>query len=158
MHFARRLDRFGDEIFASLNNKKLEIEKRGRKVYNMSVGTPDFVPPAHIVRALAESAEDPDSWKYSLRDLPELLDAVCGYYKRRFNVMIQPDQIMSCYGTQEGVGHLALALCDPGDTVLLPDPCYPVFQAGAFLAEAEPWYYPLTKENDFLPDLAAIPE
>ena len=158
MHFAHRLDRFGDEIFASLNNKKIELEKQGRKIYNLSIGTPDFVPPQHIMDALVESAKNPDSWKYALRDLPELLDAVCGYYERRFHVSVAPDQIMSCYGTQEGVGHLALALCNPGDTVLLPDPCYPVFQAGAFLSEAEPWYYPLTKEHGFLPDLAGIPE
>ena len=158
MHYSDRLARFGDEIFASLNAKKLDLEKQGRKIYNLSIGTPDFVPPQHIVDALIESARDPDSWKYSLRDLPELLDAVCRYYQRRFDVEIEPDQIMSCYGTQEGVGHLALALCNPGDIVLLPDPCYPVFQAGAFLAEAEPWYYPLTKEHDFLPYLEGIPE
>ncbi len=158
MEFAKRLNRFGDEIFASLNEKKLEMEKQGREIFNLSIGTPDFVPPKHIVDALVESAKDPDSWKYALRDIPELLDAVCRYYRRRFDVEIAPEQIMSCYGTQEGVGHLALALCDPGDTVLLPDPCYPVFQAGTFLAEAEPWYYPLTKEHGFLPCLSEIPE
>ena len=65
---------------------------------------------------------------------------------------------MSCYGTQEGCGHLALALLNKGDTILLPDPCYPVFQAGAFLAEADPYYYPLTKDNGFLPDVNSIPE
>ena len=158
MRFAKRLDRFGDEIFASLNEKKLELEKSGRSVYNLSIGTPDFAVPDHIRDALIESAKDPASWKYSLRDLPELLDAVCAYYQKRFDVTIRPDQIMSCYGTQEGTGHLALALADPGDVVLLPDPCYPVFQAGVFLAQAEPWYYPLTKEHDFLPHLADIPE
>ena len=158
MKFAKRLNRFGDEIFASLNEKKLEMEKQGREIFNLSIGTPDFVPPKHIVDALVESAKDPDSWKYALRDIPELLDAVCRYYRRRFDVEIAPEQIMSCYGTQEGVGHLALALCDPGDTVLLPDPCYPVFQAGTFLAEAEPWYYPLTREHGFLPCLSEIPE
>ena len=87
-----------------------------------------------------------------------MLDAVCAYYDRRFGVKILPEQIMSCYGTQEGVGHLAMALCNPGDIVLLPDPCYPVFQAGSLLAEAEPYYYPLNKENGFLPRVAEIPE
>ncbi len=158
MNFSRKLNRFGAEIFASLNEKKLELEQQGRTIYNMSVGTPDFETPDYIRNALTEAAADPENWKYSLRDLPELLDAVCAYYEKRFHVHIRPDQIMSCYGTQEGVGHLAMALCDPGDTVLLPDPCYPVFQAGTFLAEAEPYYYPLTKEHDFLPDLDSIPE
>ena len=158
MEFASRMQRFGDEIFAALNVKKLELEKEGRKIYNLSIGTPDFEPPEHIRNALIESAKDPEAWKYSLRDIPELLDAVCTYYQSRFDVTISPNEIMSCYGTQEGVGHLALAILNPGDTVLLPDPCYPVFQAGAFLAEADPWYYPLTKEHDFLPYLADIPE
>ena len=158
MKFADRLDRFGEEIFASLNNKKLELEAQGRKIYNLSVGTPDFRTPEHIRKALTEAAADPENWKYALRDLPELLEAVCAYYKKRYGVTIGPEQVMSCYGTQEGVGHLALALCNKGDVVLLPDPCYPVFQAGSFLAEAEPWYYPLSKEHDFLPYLEGIPE
>lgn len=158
MKFADRLDRFGEEIFASLNNKKLELEAQGRKIYNLSVGTPDFRTPEHIRKALTEAAADPENWKYALRDLPELLEAVCAYYKKRYGVTIGPEQVMSCYGTQEGVGHLALALCNKGDVVLLPDPCYPVFQAGSFLAEAEPWYYPLSKEHDFLPYLEDIPE
>ncbi len=158
MQFADRISRFGAEIFAALNEKKLELERQGKKIFNMSVGTPDFRPPAHIVEALRDAAADPDSWKYSLRDLPEMLDAVCSYYKKRFGVDILPEQIMSCYGTQEGVGHLALTLCNPGDVVLLPDPCYPVFQAGAFMADADPWYYPMSKEHDFLPFLPGIPE
>ena len=158
MQFSRRLDRFGDEIFAALNEKKLLLEQQGRKIYNLSIGTPDFAPAEHIRRALAEAAMDPAQWKYSLRDLLELQQAVCDYYARRFGVTLRPEQVMSCYGSQEGIGHLALALCDEGDTVLLPDPCYPVFQAGSLLAGAEPWYYPLSEATGFLPDLAAIPE
>ena len=158
MEFATRLSRFGEEIFAALNEKKLELEKQGRSIYNLSIGTPDFTPPAHIMEALVSAAQDPANWKYSLRDLPELCEAVCAYYKKRFDVTIRPGQVMSCYGTQEGVGHLALALLNPGDTILLPDPCYPVFLAGADLAEAEPFFYPLSKETGFLPDLASIPD
>ena len=122
MNFSRRMDRFGDEIFAALNERKLALEKEGRHIYNMSIGTPDFLTPEHIKQALMESAKDQESWKYSLRDLPEMLEAVSGYYLRRYGVQIPPDRIMSCYGTQEGVGHLCLALCDEGDTVLL-SPC-----------------------------------
>ncbi len=123
----------------------------------MSVGTPDFTPPAHVVEALRDAASDPESWKYALRDLPELLDAVCAYYKKRFHVDITPDMVCSCYGSQEGMGHIGLVLCDEGDTVLLPTPCYPVFIAGAKMAGAEPYYYPMVKENGFLPDVASIP-
>ncbi|MFQ6817801.1 MAG: pyridoxal phosphate-dependent aminotransferase [Blautia sp.] len=158
MHFSKRLDRFGDEIFAALNNRKMELEQQGMKIYNMSVGTPDFKTPEHIKKALAEAAMDDENWKYSLRDIPELLDAVCEYYQKRFQVEITPDMVMSVYGSQEGMGHLGMAICDEGDTVLLPDPCYPVFAAGSLMAGAVPYYYPLTAEHDFLPCVKDIPE
>ncbi len=158
MKFSKRLDRFGDEIFAALNNRRMELEKQGMKIYNMSVGTPDFITPDYIKKALAEAALDDENWKYSLRDLPELLEAVCDYYEKRFQVKITPDMVMSVYGSQEGMGHLGMALCDEGDIVLLPDPCYPVFAAGSLMAGAEPYYYPLTEEHDFLPYVKGIPE
>ena len=158
MQFSKRLSRFGDEIFASLNERKLALEKEGRHIYNMSIGTPDFQTPAHIRQALTESALDPESWKYSLRDLPELKRAVADYYLSRYGVSISPEQVMSCYGTQEGVGHLCLALCDEGDTVLLPDPCYPVFKAGVLLSGADCAWYPLDREHGFVPCLDEIPE
>ena len=117
MEFAQRMNRFGEEIFAALNVKKLALEAEGRTIWNMSIGTPDFETPAHIRDALVESAKDPSSWKYTLRDLPELTQAVSDYYWKRYGVAVSPDCIMSCYGTQEGCGHLAMALCGEGDTV-----------------------------------------
>ena len=159
MEFSRRLDLFGPEIFAALNDKKVALEAEGRHLYNLSVGTPDFAPADYLKQALIDAAQDNENWKYSLRDLPEMLEAVCGYYKRRFNVdTITPDEVMSFSGSQDGIGHLGLALCNDGDLVLLPDPCYPVFMTGSRLGGAEPWYYKLTKENHFLPDVSAIPE
>ena len=158
MEFSKRMKLFGDEIFAALNEKKVALEAEGRTIYNLSVGTPDFAPAPHIRQALLNAAQDPENWKYSLRDLPEMLQAVCSYYKRRFGVEIAPDQVASCNGSQEGCGHIGMVLCDEGDTVLLPNPCYPVFIAGAKLAGAEPYYYPLVKEHGFLPYVAGIPE
>ena len=159
MEFSHRLDLFGLEIFAALNDKKVALEAEGRHLFNLSVGTPDFVPADHIKQALIDAARDNENWKYSLRDLPELLDAVCSYYKRRFDVdTITPNKVMSFSGSQDGIGHLGLALCNDGDVVLLPDPCYPVFMTGSKLGGADPWYYKLTKENHFLPDVTAIPE
>ena len=158
MKFSKRLDQFGDEIFAALNVKKVQLEAAGRTIYNLSVGTPDFETPEHIRRAAAEAAMDSQNWRYSLRDIPQLLDAVCDYYQSRFGVTITPDQVASCNGSQEGMGHIGMVLCDEGDTVLLPTPCYPVFIAGAKMAGAEPWYYPMSKENGFLPRVADIPE
>ncbi len=158
MEFSKRMDRFGDEVFAALNVKKVALEAEGRTIYNLSIGTPDFETPAHIRKALCEAATDSKNWRYSLRDIPELVSAVCDYYKSRFDVDITPEQVASCQGSQEGMGHIGMALCNEGDTVLLPTPCYPVFIAGAKMAGAEPWYYPMTAENGFLPNVKDIPE
>ena len=159
MEFSQRLDLFGPEIFAALNDKKVALEAEGRHLFNLSVGTPDFAPAPHIKQALIDAAQDDENWKYSLRDLPELLQTVCDYYKRRFGVKgLHPEQVMSFSGSQDGIGHLGLALCNDGDVVLLPDPCYPVFMTGCMLGGAKPWYYRLTKENQFLPDVSSIPE
>lgn len=157
MQASQRLDRFGAEVFASLNNKLLALKAQGKTIYNMSVGTPDFKPYDHVVEALTQAAQDPEMWKYALRDLPELKQAVCDYYERRFGVSgITPSMVQSCNGTQEGVGHLGLALLDPDDTILVPDPCYPVFEAGAKIADAKLEYYPLVAEHNYLPYVAGI--
>ena len=157
MQASQRLDRFGAEVFASLNNKLLALKAQGKTIYNMSVGTPDFKPYDHVVEALTQAAQDPEMWKYALRDLPELKQAVRDYYERRFGVSgITPSMVQSCNGTQEGVGHLGLALLDPGDTILVPDPCYPVFEAGAKIADAKLEYYPLVAEHNYLPYVAGI--
>ena len=159
MKFSKRMDRFGDEIFAALNEKRIELEKDGRTIYNLFVGTPDFPVADHIKEALIKAAKDPENWKYALRDMPELLEAVCSYYERRFGVTdIKPDMVSSCCGSEEGMGHIGLVLCDEGDTVLLPTPCYPVFIASAQMAGAEPYYYPMCAENGFLPKVSEIPE
>ena len=158
MNFSRRLDLFGDEVFAALNARRRALEAEGRRVYDLSVGTPDFEPPSHVVEALRESAADPANWKYSLHDKDELLAAVCSYYEDRFGVAgVTPDMVMSCRGTQEGLGYVCAALADPGEVGLVPDPCYPVFQNATLLAGARPAYYPLTAEHDFLPCLSEIP-
>ena len=158
MGFSRRMDAFGEEIFAALNERKLALERSGRRLWNLSVGTPDFPPSEAVREALREAAADPASWKYTLRDTPEMLQAVCDYYQRRYGVAVTPDRVCSCAGSQEGMGHLGLMLCDPGDTVLLPAPCYPAFLAGARMAEAVPVFYPLSEATGYLPDPDTIPE
>ena len=158
MQLSKRMESFGEEIFAALNKKSIELKEQGKKIYNLFVGTPDFPVAEHIRNALIESAKDPESWKYSLRDIPELLDAVCSYYKKRYGVEICPEQIASCRGSEEGIGLIGLALCDEGDTVLLPDPSYPVFISCAAMAQARPFYYPMNEENNFLPDVSDIPD
>ncbi|MDY4691528.1 MAG: aminotransferase class I/II-fold pyridoxal phosphate-dependent enzyme [Atopobiaceae bacterium] len=157
MQLSKRLDLFGAEVFAALNERRRELEAAGRTVYDLSVGTPDFKPSAHLMQALQASAADTDNWKYSLHDKDELLDAVGSYYADRYGVDgIGRDQVMSCRGTQEGMLWAISALVDAGDTVLVPDPCYPVFQNATLLAGARCAYYPLTAEHDFLPYVDGI--
>lgn len=155
---AKMLDHFQTGIFAALNEKKEEMIKSGKKVYNLSVGTPDFKPQQHIIDALVEAAKDPDQYVYALRDLPEMLLAVKDYYLERFGVEVETDEITSIHGSQEGIGHIGMALTSPGDVAILPNPGYPIFEAGAYLGGAEQYFYPLTAENNYLPDFSAIPE
>lgn len=141
-----------------MDAKKQALLDAGRKVYNLSVGTPDFEPPQHIMDALAESARDPYQYRYSLVDGREMLEAAASYYLRRYGVTVSTDEITSVNGTQEGMGHLGMATLNPGDVVLLPDPGYPIYEAGSWFGGAEIYYYGLVKENEFLPKLSEIPE
>lgn len=156
--WAKRLEKFETGIFASLDEKKKQLILRGKKVYNLSVGTPDFKPPAHIIEAAKQAISDPENYKYSLIDSEELLETVVEYYRERYHACILKEEITGVHGTQEGMGHLGLAMCNPGDVVLLPDPGYPIFTAGSILGEAEPYYYPLVEEHNFLPVMEQIPE
>lgn len=156
--FAQRMELFQAGIFNVLDDKKREMEQAGRKVYNLSIGTPDFRPDQHVMEALAQAALIPENYKYSLTERPELVEAVQNWYHRRYGVELAKDEIMSVYGSQEGLTHIGLAICDPGDVVLVPNPGYPIFEMGPFLCGAKPVYYDLRPENGYLPDLDSIPE
>ena len=153
-----RLDHFSTGIFAAMDEKKRALMKTGRKVYNLSIGTPDFRPAKHIMEAVSRAALDPENYKYSLTDTDEMLDALAAYYKKRYGVEIARDEIYGVHGTQEGMGHLGMAMLNEGDAVLLPDPGYPIYEAGSYFGGADVHYYGLTKENGFLPKLSEIPE
>ena len=155
---ADRLNKFQTGIFAAMDEKKEALIASGREVVNLSIGTPDFTPAKHIMDAVEEAVRDPFNYRYSLTDTPEVLKALVDYYKTRYNTKIHPDEITGVHGTQEGMGHLGLAMLNPGDVVLLPDPGYPIYEAGTLLADAEIFYYGMVKENHFLPDIKEIPE
>ena len=158
IEFSERANRFGSNIFNTLDQYKNERLRQGKPVYNLTVGTPDFPPAAHIMEAVSRAALDPDNYKYSLGDTPELKQAVMDWYERRYSVTLRSDEITSVAGTQEGMTHIGLALINPGDTVLVPNPGYPIFEIGPYLCGAEIAYYELLPENNYLPDLASIPE
>lgn len=153
---AKRMEDFEEGIFQVLNEKKKAVEQSGKKVYNFSIGTPDFQPAKHIMEAVAAAAGKPENYKYALTDLLELTNAVIGRYRSRYQVTLQPEEIMSVYGSQEGIAHIGLSLVDAGDIVLVPDPGYPIFSIGPSLAGAELVTYELTEKNDYLPDLEQI--
>ncbi|MBC8536520.1 aminotransferase class I/II-fold pyridoxal phosphate-dependent enzyme [Feifania hominis] len=152
------MNSLSSSIFLELDRKKQEIASRGADVINLSIGTPDTPPAAHIMRALEEACREPENMKYAVTDLPELVGAVAGWYARRYGVALEPDEILGMGGSQEGLSHIALALCDPGDWILVPDPGYPIFQNGSHIASARAWHMPLREECGYLPDLGAIPE
>lgn len=156
--FAKRLDEFEEGIFQALNDKKNELLKEGKTVYNFSVGTPDFKPAEHIMKAVAEAATKPENYKYALADLPELTEAVIKRFQTRYGVDLEETEITSVYGSQEGIAHIALPLCDPGDVVLVPNPGYPIFEAGPKLMGAEIKTYDLIEEKGYLPNLSDIPK
>ena len=156
MHFARRMDAFGAGIFNLLDDKRREMEAAGRKVYNLSIGTPDFLPAPHVMEALSQAALRPENYRYALTERPQLLEAVQNWYRRRYRVELERHEILSIYGSQEGLTHIGLAICDPGDVVLVPDPGYPIFEMGPFLCGAKIVRYPLLAENGYLPDPDAI--
>ncbi len=153
---SNRMEDFEEGIFQVLNEKKQEVEAGGGKVYNFSVGTPDFKPARHIMDAVCEAASKPENYKYALCDLPELTDAVIRRYRSRYQVELSSAEIMSVYGSQEGIAHIGLSLLDEGDIVLVPDPGYPIFAIGPALAGAELVKYELRPENDYLPDLEKL--
>lgn len=158
LRFSKRTNMFPEGIFAALNTRKEQLEKQGRKIYNLSVGTPDFFPAPHVMEAVAEAARKPENYRYALTDRPFLVEAVQEFYRERFGVELLEDEIMSMNGSQEGMAHITWALCDPGDVVLAPNPGYPIFGIGPSLCDARVETYPLYQENGFLPKLDEIPE
>ncbi len=158
LQIADRMKDFEEGIFQLLNEKKEAVEKTGRKVYNLSVGTPDFPTEPHIIKAVTQAAMDPANYKYALKMLPKLTQAVIKRFQERYQVTLGEREITDVYGSQEGITHIGLALCNPGDVVLVPDPGYPIFSIGPALAMARVHTYELVPERDYLPDLKALDE
>ena len=158
IQFSEMVNGFKTGIFATLNEKKEELINAGRKVYNLSVGTPDFKPAPHVMKAMQDACKDPENYKYALADLPELLKAVQYRYEKRFGVRVETDEIMSVYGSQECMAHIGMVFCNPGDTILVPNPGYPMFEMSGIMAKANLEYYTIKEENGYLPDLDHIPE
>jgi LL-diaminopimelate aminotransferase len=147
-------------LFAEIDRKVAAKRAAGVDVITLDIGDPDMPTPSHIVEAGTRALRDPANHRYpSYYGLRALRVAVAEWYGRRFEVELDPDtEVLPLIGSKEGIAHLPIALVDPGDAVLCPDPGYPVYVTGAIMADAEPYHLPLREENGFLPDLAAIPD
>ncbi len=152
---ATRIRQLPPYLFAEIDRMKEEAIASGIDVIDLGVGDPDLTPPEAVIETLIHSAQDKDAHHYaSYTGLPRLRQAFAGWFERRFGIKVDPDEeALPLLGSKEGVGHIFLAITNPGDEVLVPDPGYPVYTAGAILAGATPKYIPLRMENGFLPDI-----
>jgi LL-diaminopimelate aminotransferase len=159
VRFAQRLDAVPPYLFAELERKIAQKRREGVDVISLGIGDPDLPTPQVVVHALAEAARDPRTHQYPTNHgSEELREAAAGFYRERFGVDLDPaSEVVPALGGKEAVGHIALALLDPGDVCLSPDPGYPPYTSGPLFAGAEVHYLPLRAEQGFLPDLDAIP-
>ena len=159
MKTSQRLNQLPINFFAGLNNRILALQKQGHDVIRLDIGSPDLPPDPAIIRTLAESAARPDVHGYQAHQGPLWLrQAWADMYRRLYEVELDPNgQILPLLGSKEGIFHLSQSLLDPGDLVLVPDPGYITYTAGAKFAGAEVFSLPLLAEHDYLPDLDAIP-
>ncbi|MFQ5341403.1 MAG: LL-diaminopimelate aminotransferase [Anaerolineae bacterium] len=156
---SKRMERVPPYVFAHVSKLIAGKKAQGVDVINLGIGSPDLPTPAHIVDVLKRAAEDPTNHGYpSYTGMPAFRKAIAGWYKRRFDVDLDPDtEVVPLIGSKEGIAHLAMALVGPGDIALVPDPGYPTYRMGTVLADADSYPMPLLARNGFLPDLDAIP-
>jgi LL-diaminopimelate aminotransferase len=146
-------------VFAKLGNRIRELMAAGKDIVRLDIGSPDLPPPDFILETMYRSAQKPTNHGYAgYYGTPELRRSIAQYYERRFSVQLDPEkEIVSLIGSKEGIANVALAFVNSGDLVLVPDPGYPTYTMGTYLAEGEPYRVPLLAENGYLPDLEAIP-
>ncbi|MBX3329295.1 MAG: LL-diaminopimelate aminotransferase [Nitrospira sp.] len=160
MEVATRIKTLPPYLFAAIDKMKQEAIARGVDIINLGIGDPDLPTPIPIIESLANAAKDPKHHQYpSYEGMLSFRKAVAGWYKRRFNVTLDPaNEVLTLIGSKEGIGHIHLAFVDPGDVVLVPSPGYPVYPVGTSFSGGISHIMPLTKSIGFLPDLGAIPK
>lgn len=156
MIFAKRMDQLQSAIFSQQEILKRELVSKGIEIFNFSVGTPDMPPPDYVMKTLSEESAKAINYKYAIKDSEALTQAVIGWYKRRFNVELEKDEVLGLNGSQDALAHIALVLADYGETVLVQDPFYPIFFIGPYLSGAKIVKLPMLEENNFIIDLDKI--
>ncbi len=157
--YADRINSLPPYLFAAIDKAKAEMIKKGVDVINLSIGDPDLPTPPHIVEAMKKALDNPAHHRYpSYEGMLSFRTAAANWYKKTMNVDLAPEnEVLTLIGSKEGIAHIPLAFLNPGDTSLVPDPAYPVYNIGSILADGKPFKMPLLAENDFLPDLDSIP-
>ena len=159
MKFSKRMDLLAEGVFSRLDEEKQNMLASGKAVYDFTIGSPNIAPSKEVMDALITAAQQPESYMYSLHDTKELKETIQAWYRKRYQVELNTEtEILSLQGSQEGLAHVALALCDEGDIVLIPAPSYPIFANGPKIAGAELYEMPMLKEYDYLIQFDAIPE
>ena len=153
-----RIKKLPPYLFVELDKAKRKAREERRDIIDLGIGDPDIPTPNFIIDALTKAARDPKNHRYPLdQGLPEFRKAIADWFVKRYGVTLDPDtEILPLIGSKEGIAHMPLAFVNPGDSVLVPDPCYPPYKSGTYFAGAEPVLMPLTDKNHFLPDLKAI--
>jgi LL-diaminopimelate aminotransferase len=156
---AERLKQLPPYLFKEIDRKKKEVMARGIDIIDLGVGDPDIPTPPHIIEALKKAADEPANHRYpSYSGMAAFKETVAEWYGRRFGVTLDPaTEVITLIGSKEGIAHFPLAFINVGNIALVPSPAYPVYRIATLFAGGEPYTMPLLKENDFLPDLEAIP-
>ncbi len=157
--YAERIKTLPPYLFAAIDEMKQRAMARGVDIINLGIGDPDLPTPAPILQRMQKAVTDPQHHQYpSSSGMLSFRTAVADWYKRRFNVDVDPkSEVVTLIGSKEGIGHVPMAFIDPGDVVLVPSPGYPVYPVAASFAGGTAHAMPLLKRNGFLPDLNAIP-
>jgi len=156
--YNEKLKRLPPYLFIEMDKKKKEAIEKGKDIISLGVGDPDLPTPNHIVKSIQEAVINPANHQYPFgAGLLSYREAVEKWYKRRFNVNLNIDEICALIGSKEGIGHIHLGFVNPGDVVLVPEPCYPVYNTGTIFSDGIPYFMPLLEKNNFLPDLDVIP-
>jgi aspartate/methionine/tyrosine aminotransferase len=155
---SKKVQKLTASIFQEVADLKRQALKRGLDVIDLSVGSPDLPPPAFVVEELVKYASDTANYGYTLKGIPEFHEAVSSFYQQRYAVDIDPEkEVLQLMGSQDGLAHLATAIINPGDYVLVPDPGYPIYEASVTIAGGALYPFALLAENNFLPVLDDIP-
>ncbi|WP_144475890.1 LL-diaminopimelate aminotransferase [Cytobacillus oceanisediminis] len=156
---SEKIRKMTSSIFQEVVDRKQMALLNGKDVIDLSIGSPDFQPPAFVMETLAKYSMDPGKYGYTLKGIAEFNEAVKYFYSQRYSVELdEKTEVLQLMGSQDGLAHLATAIVDPGDYVLVPDPGYPIYEASVTIAGGEIYPMPLLEENKFLPQLNEIPE